>query len=67
MADNILGTLRQTENGRHTWVTNTTIEQSIKAFKRLGDVRRRGNYLTLTRFCGAKVSAKFFPCDQGVS
>ena len=60
------GTLKTTENGSHTWTRfggNVTIETVIKRFEKLGTVTRRGNKLTVTRFCGGKIKAEFFPCD----
>lgn len=55
------GTLRTTESGSHTWTRGITREAAIKRFKRLGDVRTRGNTIYVTRFCGGKIKAVFYP------
>jgi len=56
------GTLKTTENGSHTWTRGTTIDRAVERFKKLGTVTRRNNKLTVTRFCGGKIRAEFFPC-----
>jgi len=56
-----MGTLRITENGSHTWVRGTTLDFAIERLKRLGDVKQRGNKLSVTRFCGGRIRAEFFP------
>jgi hypothetical protein len=61
--DTMTGTLRTTENGSHAWTKGLTIERAIERFEKLGTVTRRGNKLTVTRFCGSKMKAEFFPCN----
>lgn len=56
------GTLRATENGSHTWTRGVTIEKAIERLEKLGTVTRRNNKLTVTRWCGGKIKAEFFPC-----
>lgn len=55
------GTLKTTENGSHTWTKGITIEKAVERFGKLGTVSRRGDSWTVTRFCGGKIKAKFFP------
>jgi len=57
------GSIKCVENGSHTWTKGTTIEKAIERFGKLGTVTRRKNKMTVTRFCGGKIKAEFFPCS----
>jgi hypothetical protein len=57
----LTGTMRTTENGAHTWSKGITLAQAAARFAQLGDVKQKGNIFTVTRWCGGKFKAEFFP------